>query len=106
MNYMLNRIRQLSRYTMDGRYRIDNNLCENAVRPVAVGRKGYLFCGNHDAAEDAAVIYSFMGCCKLAEVDPKKWMNYFLTHVHDYDNDYNLDLADLLPHNLKEKGLI
>lgn len=106
MSYMLTRIRQLSRYTMDGRYRIDNNLVENAVRPVAVGRKGYLFCGNHDAAEDAAVIYSLMGCCKLAEVDPKKWMNYFLRHVHDYDNDYSLDLAELLPHNLKKKCLI
>ena len=91
---------------MDGRYRIDNNLIENAVRPVAVGRKGYLFCGNHDAAQDAAIIYTFMGCCKLAGVDPKKWMNYFLTHVHDYDDDYNIDLAELLPHNLKAKEVI
>ena len=106
MHYMLTRIRQLSRYVTDGRYRIDNNLCENSVRPVAVGRKGYLFCGNHDAAEDAAVIYSLMGCCRLTDVDPKKWTNYFLSHIHEYDNDYSKDLADFLPHNLKAKGLV
>jgi len=106
INYMLTHIKQLSRYTMDGRYRIDNNLVENAVRPVAVGRKGYLFCGNHDAAEDAAVIYTRMGCCRLADVDPKKWAKYFFDHVHDYDDDYSKDLTELLPHRLKEAGLL
>ena len=70
---------------------------ENCVRPVAVGRKGYLFCSNYDTTEDAAVYYFFMGCCKLADVDPKKWMSYFLAHVHDYDTDYKLDLTELLP---------
>jgi hypothetical protein len=104
--YLKSRIMQLSRYTLDGRYKPDNNLIENEVRPVVVGRKGYLFCGNHEAAEDAAVIYSLMGCCRLAGVDPKKWMNYFLTHIHDYDTDYEFDLANLLPHNLKAEGLI
>ena len=38
---------------------------ENKVRPVACGRKNYLFCGNHDAAEDAAVLYSFFGAVNL-----------------------------------------
>lgn len=106
LHYLLAHIRQLSRYTLDGRYRIDNNLVENSIRPVAVGRKGYLFCGNHRAAEDAAIYYTMMGCCKMADVDPKKWMLYFLNHVHDFDNDYSLDIADLLPQNLKDKGLI
>ena len=72
IHYLLSHIRQLSRYVNDGRYKIDNNDIENSVRPLAVGRKGYLFCGNHDAAEDAAVIYTFMGCCKLANVDVRK----------------------------------
>ena len=40
-------------------YQIDNNFIENSVRPLALGRKNYLFCGNHDAAEDAAIIYTF-----------------------------------------------
>jgi transposase len=47
---------------------------ENKVRPVACGRKNYLFCGNHDAAEDAAVLYSFFGCCKSAGVDFRTWL--------------------------------
>ncbi len=106
LNYTLKHIRQLSRYTTDGRYRIDNNNIENSVRPLAVGRKGYLFCGNHDSAEDAAVIYTFMGCCKIAGVDVRKWMNYFLTHIHDYDTDYSRDLMELLPHNLKQNGIL
>lgn len=67
--YFLNNSRRLVRYTMDGRYLPDTNLIENSVRPVAVGCKNYLFCGNHDAAEDAAVIYSLMGCCKAADVE-------------------------------------
>ncbi len=92
---------RLTRYHLDGRYRIDNNLAENAIRPIALGRKNFLFCGNHDAAEQAAIIYSMMGCCKACEVDPRKWMEYVFNHIHDYDNDYSKDLAELLPHNLK-----
>ena len=106
MNYFLNHVRQLAHYTMDGKYCIDNNLIENSVRPVAIGRKNYLFCGNHNAAEDAAVIYSFMGCCKAADVDFKGWMNYFLNHVHEYDSDYSRDLAELLPSSLKDRKIL
>ena len=47
-----------------------------------------------------------MTCCKLAEVDVRKWLNYFFTHVHDYDNDYSLDLMELLSHRLKQAGLL
>ena len=106
MHYFLNHVRQLAHYTMDGKYCIDNNLIENSARPIAVGRKNFLFCGNHDAAEDAAVIYSFMGCCKAADVDFKGWMNYFLNHVHEYDSDYSKDIAELLPSSLKDKKII
>ena len=106
LGYLLRHIRQLSRYITDGSYQIDNNFIENSVRPLALGRKNYLFCGNHDAAEDAAVIYTFMGCCKLAQVDVRKWLNHFFTHIHDYDQDYSRDLLELLPHNLKHKGIL
>ena len=106
LGYLLRHIRQLSRYITDGSYQIDNNFIENSVRPLALGRKNYLFCGNHDAAEDAAVIYTFMGCCKLAQVDVRKWLNHFFTHIHEYDQDYSRDLLELLPHNLKHKGIL
>ena len=104
IGYFLNLSRELSRYVLDGRYLIDNNLIENSVRPVAIGRKNYLFCGNHDAAEDAAVIYTMMGCCKAANTDFKKWMKYFLDHVHDYDSDYSRDIYELAPKSLAVFG--
>lgn len=90
---------RLTRYHLDGRYRIDNNLAENALRGLSLGRKNYLFAGNHDAAEDAAVFYSLLGCCKAAQVNFRDWMVHVLTHIHDYDNDYSKDLAELLPRN-------
>ena len=90
---------RLTRYHLDGRYRIDNNMAENSIRPLALGRKNYLFCGNHDAAEDAAVIYSLLGTCKALNVNFRDWLEYVLSHIHDYDNDYSKDLAELLPNN-------
>lgn len=106
ISYFLERTRELSLFVTDGRIHPDTNLAERSIRPVAVGRKGYLFCGNHDAAEDAAVIYSMMACCKSADVGYEDWMEYFLDHVHDYDDDYSKDLAELLPHSLKAKGIL
>lgn len=68
-NYLITRIKQLADYTKDGRYMIDNYPIENSVRPLAIGRKNYMFCGNHDEAEEAAIMYTMMGCSKLADVD-------------------------------------
>jgi transposase len=101
LTYTYSLFPRLTRYHLDGRYRIDNNLIENDIRPLAVGRKGYLFCGNHDAAENAAVMYSLLGCCKAADVNPREWLTDVLTRIPVYNQDYSLDLADLLPHNWK-----
>jgi len=79
------------------------NLGENAIRPIAVGRKAWLFCGNDEAAEDAAIMYSMFGCCKAHGVNFREWLIFFLKHVHDFDRDYSKDLAELLPHNYKAK---
>ena len=92
---------KLTRYHLDGRLRIDNNLAENAVRGIALGRKNWLFCGNHEAAENAAIMYSMLGCCKASGVNFRDWLIFFLNNVHSYDNDYSKDLAELLPHNYK-----
>jgi transposase len=92
---------RLSRYHLDGRYQIDNNLVENTIRPLALGRKNYMFCGNHDAAENAAIMYSLLGCCAATDVNPREWLTDVITRIPYYNNDYSLDLADLLPHNWK-----
>ena len=48
---------RLGRYVLDGRYSIDNNGIENAIRPLALGRKNFLFAGNHEAATEEGTSY-------------------------------------------------
>ena len=102
--YTYNLFMRLSRYHLDGRYLPDNNLAENAIRPLAVGRKGYLFCGNHEAAENAAIMYSLLGCCKASDVNPREWLTDVFSKIALYNSNYNLDLADLLPHHWKKSN--
>lgn len=104
LSYTYNLFMRLSRYHLDGRYLPDNNLAENAIRPLAVGRKGYLFCGNDDAAENAAIMYSLFGCCKASDVNPREWLTDVFAKIPLYNSNYDLDLADLLPHNWKKSN--
>jgi transposase len=99
LRYTYNIYHKLTRYHLDGKLKIDNNLGENAIRPIALGRKNWLFCGNHDAAENAAIMYSMLGCCKAHKVNFRDWLVFFLNNIHKYDEDYTKDLAELLPHN-------
>jgi transposase len=101
LTYTYSLFHRLTRYHLDGRYKIDNNLVENTIRPLALGRKNYMFCGNHDAAENAAIMYSLLGCCAATDINPREWLTDVLTKIPYYNNDYSLDLADLLPHNWK-----
>ena len=102
LSYTYSIFHRLSRYHLDGRYKMDNNLVENSIRGMAVGRKNYLFCGNHDSAENAAIMYSLIETCKANDVDPREWLIDVLNRLPVYNNDYSLDLADLLPHNWKK----
>lgn len=86
---------RLSRYVTDGRYRIDNNLAENAVRPLALGRKNYLFCRNHEAAYHTAIVYSLLGTCRLWEIDPIRWLTDVFSRIQDCSVKR---LEELLPH--------
>ena len=87
---------RLVRYVCDGRYQIDNNPIENAIRPLALGRKNYLFCGNHDTAKDAALFYSLLGSCKQAGINPEEWLLYVLNNVKDCKTS---ELVRFLPKN-------
>lgn len=88
----------LTRYTEDGRLSIDNNLIENSIRPVALGRKNYLFAGSHEGAERAAMIYSFLASCKINGVNPQKWLKETLTKLAQYPSN---KLHELLPSSEK-----
>ena len=87
---------RLSRYVNDGRFCIDNNLVENAIRPLALGRKNFLFCGNHDAATRAAIVYSLVDSCKALDVDPREWMEDVLLRIPGNENNREA-LRELLP---------
>jgi len=87
---------KLRRYAESGEVQMDNNLVENTIRPVALGRKNYLFAGSHDAARWAAMIYSFMATCKLQNVEPRQWLTNTLSNIQDTKLN---DLEKLLPRN-------
>lgn len=81
LHYSLERWDKLMIYTTDGKLEIDNNLVENAIRPVAIGRKNYLFAGSHNGARRAAMLYSFLGTCKINEVNPFDWLRDTLAKI-------------------------
>lgn len=81
MAYTYARWDALSAYLNDGNLLIDNNLVENAIRPVALGRKNYLFAGSHEAAQRAAMIYSFFAICKKPGVNPFEWLKHTLENI-------------------------
>jgi hypothetical protein len=99
--YTLNLWPRLIRYTEDGRYQIDNNLIENSIRPIAIGRKNYLFAGSHEAAQRAAMIYSFVGTCKQLGINPQLWLENVLERLPYFKR--NDDLSCLLPANWKKE---
>lgn len=68
-------------YTADGKFEIDNNLVENAIRPVAIGRKNYLFAGSQNGARRAAMLYSFLGTCKINDANPFEWLRDLLSKI-------------------------
>jgi transposase len=85
---------RLERYVEDGRFQIDNNLIENSIRPVALGRKNYLFAGSHDAAQNAAMIYSLLATCKINDVEPFEWLRNVIAQISDHPAN---KLDELLP---------
>jgi hypothetical protein len=82
--YTLSLWPRLIRYIDDGRFHIDNNLIENSIRGVALGRKNYLFAGSHDAAQQAAVMYSLLGTCKINNIEPFSYLTKTLTVIPDH----------------------
>ncbi len=96
INYTLELWPRLMRYLDDGRYEIDNNLIENSIRPVALGRKNYLFAGSHEGAERTAMMYSFIGTCKLNNVEPFAWLEHVLKNISEHKANR---IAELLPNS-------
>jgi transposase len=96
IQYALWRWKKLYGYTENAALQIDNNLIENTIRPVALGRKNYLFAGSHEGARRAAIIYSFFGTCKLNDINPQQWLADVLLKINDTKMS---QITTLLPTN-------
>ncbi len=96
LGYSIQRWPELMVYTTDGKLNIDNNPVENSIRPVAIGRKNYLFAGSHDAARRSAMLYSLMGTCKLQGINPFIWLKDVLQRINDHPIN---KITALLPQN-------
>jgi hypothetical protein len=81
-HYATVRFEELTAYLNDGLLQIDNNAVENSIRPVALGRKNYLFAKTHQTAQNAAMAYTFMALCKSQNVNPTKWLKYVLENIN------------------------
>lgn len=100
MAYSLPRWDKLSVYANNPILNIDNNPVENAIRPVALGRKNYLFAGSHEAAQRAAMVYSMFATCRLHNINPFGWLKDVLERMHLYSTS---NIAELLPQNWKKR---
>ncbi len=70
---------RMRHYLYDRRIFIDNNKVENVIRPIALSRKNFLFCGDKQAAENTAIICSLLASCKEHGINPREWLNHVIT---------------------------
>lgn len=97
--YSIKRWDRLMIYTQDGNLKIDNNPVENSIRPLAVGRKNYLFAGSHEAAKRSGMLYSLLGTCKLHGIEPSTWLKEVLATIPTHPIN---KINELLPNNWKK----
>jgi len=97
--YHINHWEALGRFVADGRLSLDNNVCEQQMRDIALGRKNYLFAGSHQAAERSAVLYSLMRTCAQHKISPLPYLTDVITKISSGWPRGRID--ELLPGNWK-----
>jgi transposase len=100
IGYALDQWTALTRYLDDGRLDIDNNVAEQAMRRVAIGRKNWLFVGSDDGGRRAAIFYSLIETCRRHGVEPFAYLRDILERVSTHPAK---DIAALLPPNWKKE---
>lgn len=99
--YAYKRWKNMRNYLEDGRIKLDNNLAENEIRPITLGRKNYLFCGNHEAAKNMCVIISLLSTCRNHDVNPRLYLNDIIAKMPYMTEATHEQLVELLPHKWK-----
>ena len=94
IDYSLNRWPAIQRYAENGFYPIDNNPVENAIRPIAIGKKNWLFAGSERAGRRAAAIQSLLATAKLNGLEPLRWLTETLEKLPTCPNS---QIDSLLP---------
>ena len=98
--YLKNQFPKLSIYTEDGRLHIDNNIAENHVRPIAIGRKNWLFATSTKGATALCNWYSIIETAKANNLDAYSYLKHVLTQLPIYEAEQR-DIEELLPWNVK-----
>jgi len=96
--YALNHWEQLTRILQNGRIELSNNFIENCVRPLALGRKNWLFAGSEDAARRMATIYTVLSTCRLHDLNTRDYLTDLLRKL---PGRLSNNIEDLLPWNWK-----
>ena len=94
IKYALARLPKARPYLDHGFLELDNNTVENAVRPVAVERKNYLFMGSEAGGKSAAIAYNLIETAKMNKVNPEAWLAWVLERIQDHPANR---IAELLP---------
>ncbi len=97
IHYALGRWDALIRYLDDGRIELDNLIAERALRPVAVGRRNYLFAGSDNGGRRAAIVYSLIGSAKMNGLDPEAYLRHVLGRIAEHPINR---IEELLPWNV------
>jgi len=94
MTYTINQWDKIMTIFTSSEIELDNNLIENKIRPLALGRKNYLFAGSHKGAQRIAMMYSFFASCKANDVNPYQWLKSTLEKIPNHSIQ---NLEELLP---------
>lgn len=96
LDYSLKRWAALIRFVDDGQLPVDNNLIENQIRPIAIGRNNWLFAGSLRAGQRAAAVMSLIQSARMNGHDPWAYINDVLRRLPTHPNRR---IAELLPHH-------
>lgn len=98
VTYAYTRWENMEHVLDDGRLLLDNNLAENEIRPITLGRKNYLFCGNHEAASNMCVIVSLLSTCRNHDINPRLYLTSVIESMPYFGKATQEELSVLLPH--------
>ena len=84
INYTLGLWKELNVYLQDGRLPIDNNLAENAIRGIALGRKNWLFVGSEKGGHTAAVLMTLIATCRKNNINTWEYLKDILQRIQSH----------------------